>query len=147
MKVTRQKHEISLHTRWFSVTIGRVRQKRLELQRDGFWRTKDGTLIHVSQMGSGHLLNTIRFLERKALKEARLRFPDPYLVPPPRGEMAQDLYWRGMDEYDLVAEVGVENVMYHFLKGQPVYELMVKEAWERGLEKAHEERTPRRSWD
>jgi len=31
---------------------------------DGYWRTRDGRLIHVSKMADGHLLSVDRLLDR-----------------------------------------------------------------------------------
>ncbi len=140
MKIERQKYEVTFHTRWFSVTLSRTRQKRIELQEAGLWRTGGGQLVHVSRMSDRHLMNTIRFLLRKAAKEAKRlhlfnadhhTFPvEAY--PPPRGEMAQDLYWQMSDDYGREDAVG--DTIERFLRGQPVFQLMVEETERRGLE-------------
>lgn len=134
MKLSKEKYEITLHTKYFSVTFSRQRQKSLQLQKDGYWKTKHGELIHVSKMTDKHLINTVGFLKCKALKEAEQRFPaNPYHWPEPRGEMAQELYWRNMPEFDLVNMLGKFGVTQRYLQGQPIFQAMLEEAQSRGL--------------
>jgi hypothetical protein len=57
-----------------------------------FWTTRDGTNVRIADMEDGHLLNTIRMLERQAAKGVECHcydasdcthdyFPHPALEP------------------------------------------------------------------
>jgi hypothetical protein len=139
MVIERGEFETHLHTRWFTITISKVRQKKLEMQQAGIWTMKNGQTIHISQMDDGHLMNTIRFIQRRAKKEAdatRQRL-NPYRFPPPRGEYAQMAYWQGMDEHDALMELAPMVAAARVLKAVPIYQLMLDEVERRGLEMQH----------
>ena len=62
------------------------------------WTTREGVEMEVSKMDDNHLLNTIRFLERR--HNAKRTNIDAYFVGPlamPQGEMAQDAFWQEFD--------------------------------------------------
>ena len=40
--------------------------------KEGFWTTKDGTVIHVSKMTTSHIRNTINFIKRKDFDDSYL---------------------------------------------------------------------------
>lgn len=42
----------------------------------GYWTTRDGSMIHVSQMTDSHILNTIRYIERNDMDDMYL----PWIV-------------------------------------------------------------------
>lgn len=143
MKIDRQPHEITLHTKWFSVTLSRYRQKRLELQRQGYWKTGSGEIVHVRQMDDKHIMNTIKYIERRIYQEARrytLPYPEKY--PPPRGEYAQELYWRGMAEYDALRELSHAAIVARLFDSQPILKHLWDEVGRRGLLTNQEPRVP-----
>ena len=62
------------------------------------WRTKEGELFPISELGDRHLLNIYRMLDRQVceIKEMTLFWMHP--VWGPHGEHAQDDMDRGMEE-------------------------------------------------
>jgi len=62
------------------------------------WRTKEGQLIPVPEIGDRHLLNIYRMLDRQVrkIKEMTLFWMDP--VWGPHGEHAQDAADQAMEE-------------------------------------------------
>lgn len=79
------------------------------------WTTKEGKRIPISKMSDSHLLNTIKFLERKS---------DAFDIIPPmfQGEMAQ---YYADQEYD--------DAMEHRMEILGMVELMKVEANKRGI--------------
>lgn len=95
-----------------------------------YWVTRDGRAMLVAEMEDGHLINTIRFIERN--EEAyRLRMLLALTNIPewmePRGDMAQDAFDA---EVDRLAGAGEEGDLEDlFLQ----YRWLREEAAERGL--------------
>lgn len=69
----------------------------------GWWRTREGVLIHVSKMENSHLLNIARFLLRKAQAYISAKVTFYITCDGPRGEMAEvafeseSNYWFDLD--------------------------------------------------
>jgi len=76
------------------------------------WVTATGKRIHPRDMGDGHLVNTIRFIRRKA-----------------HGRMTAA---RRAAPYDAMGDA--PGMLEHIGKRRPAYEAMVREAARRGLE-------------
>ncbi len=63
----------------------------------GTWITKEGQKIKISEMGDGHLVNSLQMLKRQGF--VGWRTLSAYLYGPrPNGEMAQDAFDREADE-------------------------------------------------
>ena len=84
------------------------------------WTTKEGHRIAVRDMDNGHLLNTIRFLERAAERKVQ----DFMSCPMPNGDMAL-MAWE--QEFDAMCSAEVEDFF-------PIYKHMIAEAVRRGLD-------------
>ena len=84
------------------------------------WTMKDGQRIAVRDMDNGHLLNTIRFLERAAERKVQ----DFMSCPMPNGDMAM-MAWE--QEFDAMCDAEVEDFF-------PIYKHMIAEAVRRGLD-------------
>jgi hypothetical protein len=83
------------------------------------WTTKDGTKIRIKDMTDEHLLNTIRFLDRKAQE-----IKDNTCPPNFSGEMAQMC---AEQAYDQLIEAETEDLF-------PIYIDLAEEANRRKLE-------------
>ncbi len=83
------------------------------------WTTRAGEKVRVCDMSDGHLLNTLRLLERAELVDG-LRF---VMLPRPNGQHAQDAF---DNECATVGDRSPGDVW-------PIYDDMLEEAIERRL--------------
>lgn len=91
------------------------------------WKTKDGRRIRICDMDDRHLLNTIRFLDRKAKEvESAALYAGHAFLNTLQGEMAQDCL---ENELDAIEQDGVEP---HEIC--PLYNNLVAEALRRDLD-------------
>lgn len=62
------------------------------------WVTRGEEFIPIAEMSDQHLRNTLRMI-RRWMDRAEWQYMGTWGLPPPRGEMAQDAYWREMDSF------------------------------------------------
>lgn len=78
----------------------------------GYWKTKDGRKIRICDMDNRHLINTIRFLERKAdeqVKESGKPFED----------QVRSEYWLFLDE--LEERIKNDKIIGFIVEGNRAY--------------------------
>lgn len=101
---------------------------RAELHSEGYWVTKDFQVLHVSEMEDSHLLNTMKFLQRKiAAHCAKTRIF--YLsCPEPHGDGA-------MDAFDMECSYWLDggDPESDLLERHPFYEHLASEMQKRNL--------------
>lgn len=92
-----------------------------------YWKTKDGKVIHISDLTDSHLLNIIAMLRRQA--PARRLAEELAIVsgPRPNGEMAQDAF---DEEVRILSDRSDEE----YLESVPVFHNLLLEARDRKLE-------------
>ena len=70
-------------------------------KHDGFWKTGDGDILHVSQMTDSHLVNLSNYLARKAQEKFSDNLSAAYTMAGfSQGEMAQDAIWSQIDDME-----------------------------------------------
>ncbi len=62
------------------------------------WRTKDGRVLDIKDMGDEHLLNAHRMLRRKVVEYKEIEKMYLHPIFGPQGEMAQECLEQGMEE-------------------------------------------------
>lgn len=106
--------------RWLPEWLMQLGRKPKVQHPEPAWTTKDGRGIPVRLMDNGHLLNTIRMLERAA--EAKVQaFMD---CPMPNGDMAV-MAWE--QEFGVMCDAEVEDFF-------PIYKHLIAEAARRRLD-------------
>lgn len=105
---------------WVPEWVMQLNRKPKARRPEPTWTTKDGREIPVRLMDNGHLLNTIRMLERAAEQKVQ----DFMEYPMPNGDMAV-MAWE--QEFGRMCDAEVEDFF-------PIYKYLIAEAARRGLD-------------
>jgi hypothetical protein len=98
------------------------------------WRTAAGEIIKIKDMSDSHLVNTIRFIKKSAIKNMRQELSAAYCVSMVlTGEHAQDACDQSIEEMeDILSESG-EYSIEDILERSARFKRMIKEADKRRL--------------
>lgn len=103
---------------------------RKDIYKRGYWITADKQVLKISDLDENHLINIVRMLARNAYIRAQRR--NPWLLPEPRGEMAQDAYWHAVDVWE--SEGGTLGDVLYILAGHPAWPHLTVELKRRDLD-------------